>query len=250
MRRVVRVLLALATIMVLHAVSTPRAAEPPAGAAKLPRAQQAFLAYCGMCHGPRGAGDGEVATALRRSNIIVPRLDDAAKLERIGRAGVLRIVTEGGAHVGRSNVMPEWGGLVGASLAGDLADYVMSLPAQGPSLAAVTLQRYLKSPPGVPGQGRALYVYRCSACHGPGGKGDGPSGELLVRKHGVRPRDLTDARFIRTKSDKDLFAVISLGGGHLGRSVYMPAWANDLTPAQTKDLVAYLRQISRTPSRP
>jgi len=250
MRRMVRVLLALAAIVGLHAASTLRAAEPPTAAAKLPRAQQAYLAYCGMCHGPRGAGDGEVAAALKRSNIIVPRLDDAARLEKLGRAGVLRIITAGGAHVGRSNVMPEWGGLVGAGLAGGLADHVMSLPAQGPGLPAATLQRYLKSPPGGPEQGRSIYVYRCSACHGPTGKGDGPSSDLLLRKHGVRPRDLTDARFARTKSDQELFAVISLGGGHTGRSVYMPASANDLTPAQIKDLVAYLRQISKTASKP
>jgi mono/diheme cytochrome c family protein len=250
MRRTVGFLLALVAIALLHAVPALRAAEPPIAPARLPRAQQAYLAYCGMCHGPRGAGDGDVAAALRRSNIMVPRLDDAARLEKLGRAGVLRIITEGGAHVGRSNVMPEWGGLVGASLAGDLADYVMSLPGQGPSRAEITLQRYLRSPPGVPRQGRAIYVYRCSACHGPAGRGDGPSGELLWRKHGVRPRDLTDSRYARRKGDRDLFTVISLGGDHMGKSVYMPAWSNDLTPGQIKDLVAYLRQISKTPARP
>jgi cytochrome c oxidase cbb3-type subunit 3 len=246
----VRVLLTLAAILGLPAASALRAAEPATSPARPARAQQAFLAYCGMCHGSRGAGDGEVATALRRSSIIVPRLDDAARLAEVGRAGVLRIIAEGGAHVGRSNVMPEWGGLVGPALAGDLADYVMSLPEQGPSLAALTLERYLKSPAGVPAEGRSIYVYRCSACHGPGGKGDGPSGTLLQRKHGVRPRDLTDTRFMRTKTDQDLFTAISLGGGHLGKSVYMPSWANDLTPAQIKDLAAYLRRLSKTPSRP
>ena len=133
MRLMVRVLLAIASVLGLYAASALQAVEPSTPAAKLARAQQAFLAYCGMCHGPRGAGDGEVAAALKRSSIIVPRLDDAARLAKIGREGVLRIVTEGGAHVGRSNVMPEWGGLVGAGLAGDLADYVMSLPGQGPA---------------------------------------------------------------------------------------------------------------------
>ena len=245
----IRFLPALAVILGLHAAPPLGAAEPPAATARLPRAQQAYLAYCGMCHGPRGAGDGEVAAALKRSNIIVPRLDDAARLGKIGRDGVLRIIREGGAHVGRSNVMPEWGGLVGAALAGDLAGYVMNLPGKGPELSAATLRRYLKSPPGVPEQGRSIYVFRCSACHGPGGKGDGPGSRLLLRKHGVRPRDLTDARFARSKSDQDLFTAISLGGGHVGRSVFMPASAEDLTPAQIMDLVAYLRQISKTASR-
>lgn len=250
MRWMLRVLLALASVLGCFAASAPLAAEPSTPPAKVERAQQAFLAYCGMCHGPRGAGDGEVAVALKRSSIIVPRLDDAARLAKIGREGVLRIVTEGGAHVGRSNVMPEWGGLVGAGLAGDLADYVLSLPGQGPRLSAATLEHYLQAPAGVPAQGRSIYVYRCSACHGPGGKGDGPSGDLLRRKHGVPPRDLTNTRFMSTKTDRDLFTAVSIGGGHIGRSVYMPSWANDLTPAQIKDVVAYLRQISKTPARP
>ena len=30
----------------------------------------------------------------------------------------------------------------------------------------------------------------------------------------------------------------------------MPSWTNDLTPAQIKDLVAYLRQLSKTPAKP
>ena len=170
-----------------------------------------------MCHGPEGAGDGEVARALKRSNITVPRLDDAARLGTIGRAAVLRIVLEGGAHVGRSNVMPEWGGLLGPDLANELADYVMGLPERETGLPAITLERYLRSPPGVPTEGRRLYVFHCSACHGPGGRGNGPSGELLRHKHGVRPRDLTNTRFMRTRTDRELFTVVSLGGSHIGK---------------------------------
>ncbi len=234
----------------LAVAATPRTPDTTVPPARIARAQQAYLAYCAMCHGPRGAGDGEVATALLRSNIRVPRLDGAERLSKVGRAGVLRIILEGGAHVGRSNVMPEWGGLVGQSLANDLADYVMSIPGQSPGVPGETVEKYLKSPPGVPGEGRKLYVYHCAACHGADGRGDGPSGDLLKRKRGIRPRDLTDHRFMTSKTDKDLYAVIALGGAHLGRSVYMPSWNNDLTPAQIKDLVAYLRNISKTPSKP
>jgi mono/diheme cytochrome c family protein len=220
---------------------------PPATAA---RAQQAFLAYCGMCHGPRGAGDGEVAVALKRSNVIVPRLDNAERLTTFGRDGVLRIILEGGSHVGRSNIMPEWGGLVGEDLAGNLADYVMTLPDRSAGGPETTMQRYLKAPPGVPDEGRETYVYRCSACHGPRGKGDGPSGELLRRKEGVRPADLTNKRLMRSLSDPQLFEAISLGGAHMGKSAHMPAWESDLTPSQIKSLVAYLRQISKTTPQP
>ena len=43
---------------------------------------------------------------------------------------------------------------------------------------------------------------------------------------------------------------ISLGGGHVGKSPYMPAWAVYLSPGQVKDLVSYIRTISRTESQP
>ena len=250
MRRMLRVLPAAALTLALAAASTVQAASPSSSKAGIARAQRAYLAYCAMCHGPQGGGDGEVATALKRSSIVVPRLDDAARLAKTGRAGVLRIILQGGAHVGRSNVMPEWGGLVGQGLAGDLADYVVSLPDRGPGVRAGTLDDYLKSPAGTPEEGRKLYVYHCSACHGPRGMGDGPSGDVIWRKHGVRPRDLASARYMRMKTDRDLFTVISLGGAHMGKSVYMPPWSNDLTPTQVKHLVAYLRGLSKTPSRP
>ncbi len=237
-------------VLALAVAAVPRAAEKTLAPARIARAQQAYLAYCAMCHGPTGGGDGDVARNLLRSNIQVPRLDDAARLARVGRAGVLRILLEGGAHVGRSGVMPEWGGLVGKELASELADYVMSLAGQGPGVPAATVEQYLKSPAGVPGEGRRLYVFHGAQCHGAAGRGDGPSAEMLRRKHGIRPRDLTDRRFMSGRTDKQLYEVIALGGGHMGRSVYMPEWTNDLAPAQIKDLVAYLRQISKTPARP
>jgi mono/diheme cytochrome c family protein len=249
MRRMVRTLPVAAIVLGLTWAASLRAASPGLATEKDTRAQQAYLAYCAMCHGPRGAGDGEVATALKRSSIIVPRLDDAARLAQLGRSGVLRIILEGGAHVGRSNVMPEWSGLLGENLADGLADFVMSLSQQEPGLLATARDNYLKSPAGVPEDGRKLFVYHCSACHGPAGRGDGPSGLVLWRKHGVRPRNLADTRYMRTKTDQDLFTVISLGSAHMGKSAYMQSWANALSPAQIKGLVAYLRLLSKSPSR-
>lgn len=252
MRGMVRVLLAGAVIAGLTAGAAPK--QQPGNAAdktaKATRAQQAYLAYCAMCHGPQGAGDGDVAASLRRSGITVPRLDDAATMDRVGRAGAYRIITEGGAHTGRSNIMPSWGSLVGPRLANDLADYVMSIPNQKPGVPSSTVEAYLKAPPGVPEEGRKLFVYHCSACHGPHGRGNGPSGDILRKKHNVKPRDLTDTRYLATKTDRDIYTIIALGGGHVGKSVYMPSWTVDLTPAQIKDLTAYVRQISRTRSRP
>src|SRR5262249_26915460 len=104
-------------------------------------------------------------------------------------------------------------------------------------------------PPGAPAEGRVLYVHHCSGCHGPFAKGDGPLADQLWATHHVRPRNLTDSSYIATRADQQLFAVISLGGGHFRRAVQMPAWTVTLTPAQIKNVVAYVRQVSHTAPR-
>src|SRR5262245_35054347 len=38
-------------------------------------------------------------------------------------------------------------------------------------------------------KGREVYLDRCASCHGPSGKGDGPTGKILT---GPPPGDLTD----------------------------------------------------------
>ena len=210
-----------------------------------------FQEYCAMCHGNEGYGDGDVAGTLRKdASVSVARLNDAGRLSVLKRAGVRKVIVEGGAHTGRSNLMPAWGNKLSATLVEDITDYVMALPSQKPGVPTSTLKKYLEAPAGSPAQGRALYVHNCSACHGPFGKGDGSFAQALRQKRKIRPRNLTDSTYIATRTDKDLYVTISLGGGHVGKSPYMPAWAVYLSPEQIKDVVSYIRTISRTESRP
>ena len=210
-----------------------------------------FEEYCAMCHGTEGYGNGDVAGQLQKdASVTVARLNDAGRLKTLGRSGVRRVIVQGGAHTGRSNLMPAWGDKLSSTQIDDITDYVMSLPSQKPGVPSATLQKYLEAPPGTPAQGRTLYVHNCSACHGPYGKGDGSFAEVLRQKHKVRPRNLTDSTYIASRTDKDLFVTISLGGGHVGKSPYMPAWAVYLTPEQIKDIVSYIRAISHTAARP
>jgi hypothetical protein len=66
----------------------------------------------------------------------------------------------------------------------------------------------------------------------------------------VRPRDLTDSTYIATRSDRELFAVVSRGGGHFKKSTFMPSWTVTLSPAQIRSLVAYIRYVSHTTAKP
>jgi mono/diheme cytochrome c family protein len=242
------VLCALAALSVLAACQ--KRPEPASETESLNRGQQAFLANCALCHGDVGAGDGELAPMLQQSGIAVARLDNAGRLAQLGRGGVRRVIVLGGAHTGRSNLMPAWGERLGADLVGDIVAYVMTLPEKKASVPAATLQKYMEAPPGVAAEGRRVFVHYCSACHGPFGKGDGTFAETLRRQHNVRPRDLTDSLYIAQKTDPQLYETIALGGGHIGKSPFMPAWTVSLSPAQIKHLISYLRVISRTAPRP
>ena len=62
--------------------------------------------------------------------------------------------------------------------------------------------------------GRQLYVTHCVACHGEGGRGDGPSGAGLASK----PADLTDGRLMNTLPDDFLVNIILRGGPAEGLS--------------------------------
>jgi mono/diheme cytochrome c family protein len=214
------------------------------------RGQQEFLAYCAMCHGNDGNADGEAAQRVSKAGYRVAKLTDAARLQALGRNGVREVIVRGGAHTGRSNMMPSWGDRLSSGTVDAITDYVMTLPARNPGLPDEDLKRYLAAPPGVAADGRELFVHNCTVCHGPFGKGDGPLGLTLAKERNIRPRDLTDSTYMATLDDQRIYTVIMLGGGHVHRSAYMPVWAVTLEPAQVKSLVSYIRAISHTAAKP
>ena len=225
-------------------------ADSPVSMAALHRGQQAFLSYCAMCHGNSGNGDGDVAPIiLKASGVTVARLNDRETLGRLGRSEIEQVIARGGVHTGRSNLMPAWGEKLEPSLITDIAMYVTTLADSSPAIPRETLARFLEAPAGVTTEGRTLFVHHCSACHGPYGRGDGSYGDQLFHAHQVRPRNLTDSTYMSSRTDRELFATISLGGGHFRKSVYMPAWTVTLSPAQIKSVVAYLREISLTATK-
>ena len=245
-------LVALTAGAAAFVASTRPAAAARTSPERLASGERVYLTSCAMCHGPSGNGDGPLAEQLAKESGTHPaRLNDAARLKQLGRAGVYRVIVEGGGHTQRSNLMPPWGEKLGPVLADDVTDYVMNFASRGPSAPpSATIQKYLKAPPGVPEKGRQVFVYICSACHGLTGVGDGPYARTLRIRHKVWPRNLTQTAYFAKKTDQELFVTISLGGGHVGKSPMMPAWAVSLSPEEIKDLVAYIRVLSKTQPRP
>lgn len=232
------------------AADSAHAADSLRTLARLQIGQRTYLSDCAMCHGDQGNGDGEVAAVLHAKGVMVAHLSDGQRMGALSKADIVKVISEGGAHTGRSNLMPAWGEMLGSDLVDAVAGYVMTLSAAHPAIPNETLQQYLAAPAGTPADGRTLYVHHCAGCHGETAKGDGPIGERLWALHKVRPRDLTDSTYIATRNDRELFAVVSRGGGHFKKSTFMPAWTVTLSPAQIRDLVAYIRAISHTQPKP
>jgi mono/diheme cytochrome c family protein len=95
-------------------------------------------------------------------------------------------------------------------------------------------------------KGKALYEQNCVSCHGPGGKGDGPTGQALAAQ-GTPARDFTKADFKfdadkdgQAGTDTDLAAVVKNGAGPYGGSPLMAPWSY-LGDGAIADLVAYIR---------
>ena len=64
-----------------------------------------------------------------------------------------------------------------------------------------------------------LFQTRCSPCHGPNGKGDGPGAAALNPK----PRNYTDVNWQNSVTDEHIKQTILYGGAAVGKSPNMPA---------------------------
>ena len=85
--------------------------------------------------------------------------------------------------------------------------------------------------------GQRTYRLLCARCHGPSGKGDGGGAGA-----GGQPADFTDDVWDFGGSDGEVFAAIQQG-----TSADMESYAERVTPADTWNLVNYLRTLKRGP---
>jgi mono/diheme cytochrome c family protein len=73
------------------------------------KGMEIFQANCAACHGPEGKGDGAAAAALDPK----PRdLSDADYVSTLSNEHLLKVISEGGASVGKSLMMAAWGGIL------------------------------------------------------------------------------------------------------------------------------------------
>lgn len=94
-------------------------------------------------------------------------------------------------------------------------------------------------------EGRTVFTTNCAACHGPEGMGDGPAAAALDPK----PRNLSDAAYMKTRPEATLRKVISEGGQSVGLSPVMVGWQGALSPAQIDAVLAYVQSLHKAKKR-
>lgn len=83
----------------------------------------------------------------------------------------------------------------------------------------------------------------CAPCHGETGRGDG---RYYPSDLSPSPRDFTDAEFMKSRMDKQLFKAISEGSAAVGRSNRCPPWGRIIDKEKINEIIVYLRSLAVT----
>ncbi|MBI4575949.1 MAG: c-type cytochrome [Planctomycetes bacterium] len=231
----------------------------PSDPATLARGQEVYSSQCALCHGAEGRGDGEFAFLLdpRPRDLTAARFRIASTANRVPTdADLFDTITRGMP----GSAMPPWGHLPEADRWALVAHVRragrMALEAQaagrGKDAAAAAAWALGRTTPGevleAPAppaerpedlaRGRLVYLERCAACHGPGGRGDGAQVQVTDEGDPIRPRDFTAGAFKGGNDPAQVWR--SIRGGLRGTP--MPA-TTDLSGDDTWRLVRYVLSL-------
>lgn len=170
-----------------------------------------YEANCASCHGVRGLGDGPAGATL---NPKPPAIGDAKTMHDVTPAMMFRKISIGV----NGTAMPSFSANLTPEQRWNVVMYLSSLH-HSSALAA---------------EGEGLYVQGCVSCHGLTGLGDGTASRALSKL----PPELGSFPWQVERTDDQLAQAIVAG---IPGSPMPPA-AN-LTPAQVKAVVAYVRSL-------
>jgi cytochrome c2 len=214
--------------------------------------RQLYYRFCWGCHGFRGDGNGENGPYLN----ILPRNFVAATFKcRSTPTGTLPtdedLYNSLGRGLNNSN-MPSWIPLTDQQRA-DMVAFIKTFsprwqteksgdPINVPAEPKLTLESIK--------HGQELFQkLECWKCHGPEGRGDGPSASTLTDSNDqpIRPYNFAaGSRFKCGVSNRDLYKIFITGLD----GTPMPSFADVIKPEEAWDLVHYLRTLQLTQKSP
>ncbi|MBI3091565.1 MAG: c-type cytochrome [Candidatus Tectomicrobia bacterium] len=110
----------------IRAAVSPAAAAPaaPASGGDAEKGRVSYQTYCASCHGAGGKGDGAAAAAL---NPKPANHADNATMSQRSDEDLFKVVKGGGASVGKSPLMPGWGGSLNDAQIWDVVAFIRTL---------------------------------------------------------------------------------------------------------------------------
>lgn len=240
---------------------------PPSPAATpelLARGKALYDGRCALCHGFRGKGDGGMNVRPRPRDLTSGRykLKSTPNGTLPADSDIYRTITAGM----RSTTMPAFHALAPEdrwALVHHLKSLAVVTDDEGQQVRIfaeraqgepIPVRPTHESSPEAILRGREVYLrLKCDACHGPAGRGDGPSAEGMVDdwKAPLVPGDLTKGEWFKGGPlPSDIYRTVTVGI----EGTPMPGHA-DAPEADRWDLAYYVRSLSApgeptTPSPP
>jgi len=186
------------------------ALEMPRGALDMASGQKIYEKNCASCHGASGMGDGPIARTLHPAP---PALAVDSVGGAVSPATMFRVVSVGV----RGTPMGGWASTLTADERWNVVAYVTSLRARSSAVL----------------QGEGLYLQRCASCHG-----TGASTAAFARVLTRLPPEIASLGWQAERSDAQIAATIHDG---IPGTAMPPS--RDLSPAETRSIVAYIRTL-------
>ncbi len=196
---------------------------------------ETYKALCERCHGEKGDGEGKVAWYLDPS----PR--DFTKTAFMNSKPRERFVASIEQGVPGTS-MPTWKNVLKPEQVNGVLTYVLATftkePARELKPHSVPDQNPVASSADSIRHGEAIFLERCTGCHGRKADGKGPNSLDITPK----PRNLRNSAFVASVNDRRLFDSILYGV----QGTAMPSWIDyGLSKNDVGDIVNFIRSINQ-----
>ncbi|MFO0762218.1 MAG: hypothetical protein U0359_37610, partial [Byssovorax sp.] len=228
----------LASVITLGVLTAPKAlAIDPALAAgpkvSFATAQSIVQSRCTTCHSPAPTNPAFAAPPLGVT------LDTPERMHSYAERILVRAVLTKTMPLGNLTAITD----VERTLLGAWIAQGADIDAPGPvNIPVVEAPAKVYESPAA--EAKAIFEERCVPCHGPDGRGNGPSSSALNPK----PRNYHDPEFQARVTDEGIAKTFLEGGGAVGKSPVMPS-NPDLVkkPEVVKELVKIIRGFGKQP---
>jgi len=197
---------------------------------------ETYKTLCARCHGDKGDGHGINAVYLD------PAPRDLTKAEFMVSKPEARFLASITLGVPGTS-MPAWSKALSGDRIKGVLDYVFTTYVKEPSRQMkprkVPEQNPVTMSAESAARGEAIFMQRCTGCHGRKADGRGPNSLDIS----PRPRNLRNAAFIRNTPDRRLFESVMYGV----EGTAMPSWMDyGLSQNEVGDIVNYIRSLNET----